>query len=285
MRSNRLEKGLIYFLISGLFILGVGLTARAPLKNHDPEIDFLNVGQGDAALITTKGGKHILIDGGPDKSVLTELGNHLSPTDREIDTVILSHPHADHVAGLDYVLDRYQINQIYMTGAVHSAPEYMQFLAEIKEKNIPTHKAYLGQDFRVDGVNFKCLYPFVDISGQTLKDQNEGSDVYDVDANNNHILMLGDLSAKSQQKIVDTEKLSPSIQIIKVSHHGSKTGTNINLFSLVKPKFSVISVGKENKFGHPAPFTLSQLGGSIILRTDQRGTIGFNLTSAGAILQ
>lgn len=285
MQPNRFEKGLIYALISGLFILGVGLTARTPLKSHQPEIDFLNVGQGDATLITTEGGKHILIDGGPDKSVLTELGNHLSPTDREIDTVILSHPHADHVAGLDYVLDRYQVNQIYMTGAVHNAPEYQQFLNEIREKNIPTHKAYLDQDFQVDGVNFKCLYPPADISGQTLKDQNEGSDVYDVVANNYHVLMLGDLSAKSQQKIVDSGRLASGFQILKVSHHGSKTGTNSKLFSLIKPKYSVISVGRENKFGHPAPFTLTQLVGSIILRTDQQGTIGFNLTSSGAIPQ
>jgi competence protein ComEC len=268
-------------------LLSFGLYLQRPqnVPAGGDRIYFLNVGQGDSTLIKTKSDKYVLIDGGPDKSVLSELGEVMPPTNRTIEAVVLTHPHADHVAGLNYVLDRYTINNVYMTGAVHTAPDYKEFLERLKKQGVATHKAYLGQDFSVDDFNFRTLYPITDISGQTLKDQNDGSVVLDVSAQGRHVLMLGDLSARVQDKNIIPALAGQGFDILKVSHHGSKTGTSVNVLAAIKPKFSVILVGKNNDFGHPAPLTLAQLAGTIIYRTDQQGRICFIINSSGLKLQ
>lgn len=286
MKFKGLEKTAV--ILATAVLVGFGIFLQHPnlkAEKSGTEVSFLNVGQGDATLIKTPNSHYILIDGGPDKKILGELGEVLPPNARTIDTVILSHPHADHVSGLNYVLDRYQVNHAYLTGVTYTSPEYIEFLKHIKEENILAKKSYVGQDFTLDGVDFKCLYPTTDISGQTFKDQNDTSSVMDISYTGKHILMLGDLSARLQEKNLRKEDLSFGFDILKVSHHGSKTGTSSKILEYIKPKYSVIMVGAGNNFGHPSQLTLGQLSGSLVRRTDLNGRIQFLINSAGVTLE
>ncbi len=133
-----LKKYYIILFVAAVIIILIGLGAfwfyYYPNKNL--EVDFLDVGQGDAILIKTPAGQNILIDGGPDKSVVKQLGKNLSFWDKQIDMVILTHGHDDHVTGLVDVLKRYRVKQILYTGAVHTGPNYLKWLDLVNEKKI-----------------------------------------------------------------------------------------------------------------------------------------------------
>jgi competence protein ComEC len=286
MANRTLEKILVTVLLLFMAGAGVKLTQNSgPVKAPGAQVSFLDVGQGDATLFRTIQGKYVLVDGGPDKKILTELGAVLPASVHRIDAVILTHPHADHVAGLNYVLDRYDVSDIYLTGATHGAPEYLDFLEGIRSKNISAHKSYRGQVFSIDGMTFSFLYPLSDISGQKPKDQNDGSLVLRVESQGSSILMLGDLSAKMQERDLLSEFAAHPTRILKVSHHGSKTGTTLKTLASIRPEYSIISVGAKNDFGHPAPSILAILSGSRVLRTDKLGRIIFNFRQDGIDLQ
>lgn len=282
MPKPLLERFFVLIGIFGIFVLGIFLYGKSPSDTAGKlEVSYLNVGQGDAELIKTPKGKFVLIDGGPDKSVLSELGKKMPPYNKEIEAVILTHPHADHVTGLNYVLDRYRVHKIYLTGVVHTAPEYISFLKKIKEQGTPAEKLYLGKDFALDEVNFKTVWPLSDVQNIKFKDLNESSIANFVSYGKTSFLFLGDLSAKSQDQMLKKLQL-PHVNVLKIAHHGSKTGTSNNLLVATDPKYAVIEVGKDNDFGHPAPTTLNLLSGRITLRTDQLGTI--SLVSDGNVL-
>jgi len=280
LQNKRFEKSLVFVAIALVFGVGAYFQTKAPniSSENQAKIVFFDVGQGDASLIMTPHRKKILIDGGPDKSILSELSTQMLPTDRRIDTLVLTHPHADHVVGLDYVLDRYEIGEVYLTGAVHTAPDYLEFLDKIREKNIPAKKAYAGQSFELDGAKFRFLYPKNDISGLEPKDQNDGSIILDVEIWGQKYLFLADLSAKLQEENLMDGSIVGPYNIMKVSHHGSKTGTSNKILDQVRPKYAIITVGAANRYGLPATRTLAQLSAYPTLRTDRDGTIEFNIS-------
>ena len=127
-----------------LLILGIVLVLLAiPVfgLTYNPslelEVDFLDIGQGDAILIKSPFGQNILIDGGPDSKVIEGLGKILPFWDKRIDLMILTHPHDDHVTGLIEIIKRYRVKRILYTGVVHSAPNYLAWLETVKERKIP----------------------------------------------------------------------------------------------------------------------------------------------------
>jgi competence protein ComEC len=257
--------GILFALLLGIYTY-TGAPAKAPTGL---EVDFLDVGQGDSALVKTPNGHYYLVDGGPDKKVLEQMGAEI-PFSKNLDGIILTHPHADHVAGLNYVLDRYRVGRIYMTGATHTAPDYVSFLDKIKEKNIPAEETLAGKGVDDGEVKFNYLWPPKD--KLEAKDLNDTSLVLRLSYQNTGYLFLGDLSEKAQNQMLAETKI-PESQVLKVSHHGSKTGTSTQLLESVKPIFAVISVGKGNDFGHPAPLTLTRLVAQTVLRTDELGKI------------
>jgi len=278
------EKLFVAVFIAGIFVLGLGFVKKTPeSKSKNLEISYLDVGQGDAALIKTPNEKYILIDGGPDKKVLSEMGKKMPPTKKEIDAIVLSHPHADHVAGLNYVLDRYTVKKIYMTGVSHTSPDYVDFLKKIKEKGTPAEKFFAGKEFSIDEVSIRAYWPSEDMAQSIVKDLNDTSIVFSAQYKENTFLFLGDLSAKKQEEMMTKTQL-PKSQVLKVAHHGSKTGASQTLLEIIQPKYAVISSGASNDFGHPAPTTLSLLSTQIILRTDQKGTITFSYDGKTLIL-
>lgn len=239
------------------------------------EIDYLDVGQGDAILIKTPYEQNILIDGGPDNKVLGELGRHLSFFDKNIDLVILTHPHTDHVVGLVEILRRYKVKKVLLAEVKNNSPPYLAFLEEIKKQNIEQEKITGPQDIVLgQDLNLKILYPFNDISQKNFEDLNDSSILAKLIYKNNSFLFTGDAGEAVEKDLLDN-KIDITADVLKVGHHGSKYATSQEFLDIVKPEYAVIEVGKDNDFGHPHLRVLDRLtqNNIKIFRTDYLGTI------------
>ena len=250
------------------------------------EVNFLDVGQGDAIFIKTPKGHQILIDGGPTSIILEKLGNEMPFWDRTIDLVILTHPEKDHLQGLLEVLKRYKVENILWTGVVRDTAEYQEWQRLIQEEenkegaSIEIAKA--GQKIcprscsgsYPEQARFDILYPFEALEGQNFKNSNNTSIILRLSFGNNSFLFTGDA-----QKSVEKELLEKGIDIdsdvLKVGHHGSKTSSGDDFVAEVSPEIAVISVGKDNRYGHPRQEVLDTFKkyGINVLRTDQQGDI------------
>lgn len=263
------------------FVLVI-ITSFLLIKFTTSEIDdnfhlyFLDVGQGDALYARDKSGNDILIDGGPDLSVLTGIGNAMLYNDRVIDYLVLTHPHADHLFGLVEVVKRYEVKNIILTDAIATTQEYQEFLNIIKDKNIHTILANNGEIYKIsDNFNFQIIYPDESFKDTNIKNLNNTSIVGKIIFGSVSIQATGDAEKDLQGKIANKYCDQLSSNIIKIAHHGSKNGINTNFFNCVNPEMAIISVGVDNKFGHPHQETLDFLNKNNVktIRTDEQGTI------------
>jgi len=247
------------------------------LENQQLQVHFLDVGQGDAILIQTPNEQNILIDGGPDSTILYELGDVMPFYDHEIDIMILTHPHSDHVAGLVDVLKKYDVKQIYYTGVIHTAPDYIAWLEEIKDQGVPLEiikKQYtldLGSDLRLD-----FLYPFDDFSFQRVKDLNNSSIVNKLNYGDTSFLFMGDAEIEVEEELIESG-IEVKSDVLKIGHHGSTSSSSEEFLAAVDPEFVVIQVGQDNPFGHPHMRILKRLERQEVKvhRNDLEGTITF----------
>ena len=239
------------------------------------EIDFLDVGQGDAILIKTPAGQNILVDGGPDKTVIKRLSQNLPWWDKRIDLMVLTHPHEDHVTGLNDVLKRYQVKKVLYTGATHNAPNYLAWLRLVRDKKVPL--TIIDKEQTIDlgqGVRLEILYPNQSLAGQTLADLNQSSIVARLAYGRNKFLLTGDAGEEAEKKLIDSGA-DLKADVLKVGHHGSEYSTTLGFLEKIKPALAVIEVGRDNQFGHPNLRIIKRLerGGARIYRTDENGTI------------
>ena len=235
---------------------------------------FFDVGQGDASLIITPGGKKILTDGGPDNTVVRKLGEHLPYYDKKIDYIILSHGHADHVTGLNEVLRRYQVGEVIMTGASHTASEYLEFLDLIKQEKIPVKIIDSRQAMDLDSsITINFLYPTSSEYGQKFEDLNQSSIVDKLVYASTSFLFTGDFD--NEEGLASSVPEILKSDVLKDGHHGSVTANNKEFLADVDPKEAVISVGAGNSYGLPNFRTIYELQklGSKIFRTDTDGDI------------
>lgn len=277
---------LIYFMplkfykILLIFSIAVILTAMpvfwfAYSAPAELEVDFLDVGQGDAILIKTPYGQNILIDGGPDSKVLKELSANMDFWDKTIDLMILTHPHDDHVGGLVPVLQRYDVKRILYTGVVHSSPSYLVWLELIRDQHISTtiidrpQKINFGQNCYLD-----ILWPRTEILGQEVANLNNSSIVAKLIFNDIKFLFMGDAELEVEKALLNS-KVDLSAQVLKAGHHGSDTSSNQNFLNAVDPEIVIIMSGEDNKFGHPSRRILKRLERlkAEIYRTDEFKTI------------
>ncbi len=267
------------WLIIAVGILGLSLALVQQFKGQPTLVTFFDIGQGDAALVRTKFGQTILIDGGPDRTILQKLGAAMPWGEKSIDLVILSHPHADHVTGLTYVLERYRVRQVLMTGAVHTTPEYLRFLELVKEQNIPTTIARAGQRFTLDGdVAVEVLWPEQSFVGVRVDDLNDTSIVNRVTFGARSVMFTGDTPSANEAALL-AQGADLKADILKVSHQGSRTSSSEEFVRAVSPAVAVISVGAKNRYGHPHADVVQRLQRLVptVLRTDQVGDITFTL--------
>lgn len=267
-----------------LIIIGIFLAAAAIpvfwIFYHHPrelEVDFLDVGQGDAILIKSPYGQNILIDGGPDKIILNRLAENINFADNKIDLMVLTHPHDDHVSGLSGVIKQYNVKKIIYTGVVHTGPNYLAWLGLIRDQKIPLVIINRPQTIKLgEDCELKILYPLRSIAGKETDNLNNSSIVIKLVYGQTKFLFAGDMEKEIEEELM-TSGVDLSADVLKTGHHGSNTSTSDDFLKTVKPKFAVIEVGKDNSFGHPSLRVLKRMerAGVKIYRTDSDGTIEF----------
>jgi len=270
---------LIVFAVLGFILVLVVVLNFTLYKSFDKnlEVYFFNVGQGDSELIF-QGGHTILIDGGPDASVINELSKALPVLNRKIDVIILTHPHADHVSGLVDVLQRYEVGVVVGSGVVYNTPEYNAFLEEIKNQKIPFILAKAGEKIKIGDLGqLTILHPFdLNFLGKSPTNIHDSMVVARFDFGEESFLFAGDAESDLENNLV-FKSVNVKAGVLKVGHHGSKNSSPLVFLKKVSPQISVIEVGKNNIYRHPADITLRNLAtvGSEIFRTDLNGTIKF----------
>ena len=240
---------------------------------------FLDVGQGDSAFIKTPENHQIIIDGGPDSSVLAEISKIMPFWDRTIDLVILSHPEKDHMQGLLEIFKKYKADYILWTGVEKIAPEYDKWVNVLSKQQKNGAKiiiAEAGQEIKVGNVLINALLPFESMEGLDIgSSANDTCVVNKIIYGRNSFLFTGDISSVVEKElIISGENISSNV--LKIAHHGSKYSTSEEFLQAVNPKTAVIGVG-ENSYGHPTAEVLQRLEkfGIQVLRTDTNGTVKF----------
>ena len=271
------------YLLSGIII---GFILLASFISTFPDgklhIFFCNVGQGDAAYIRFPDGRDMLIDGGPNDSVLACLGRHMPFWDREINIVVNSHPQNDHVKGLISVLNRYTVDDVVRSDLTSSSDVYAQFIDVIKTHHVPVRLVSAGEHITVGPTSLSVIWPSEShvLGVTTDANLNDGCVVLWLHYGSFDALFPGDADAHVEPYYVGGPLADGRVEVLKVPHHGSRTGMTQAFVDWLKPAVSIISVGK-NSYGHPSKEAIDMLQniGSKILRTDQKGDI--EITSDG----
>lgn len=249
--------------------------AVATLPDGRLHVAFLDIGQGDAILITLpSGSRQILIDGGPSATDLNwRLGQEMPFWDRTLELVINTHPDADHLGGLPSLLDRYRVEQALVTDVDGTSQLYREWQTELTEDHLTPTVAQAGMQLALgDGVSATILSPGPASEG--IDQPNNHSVVLHLQYGQISFLLGGDIEAPIEQNLVRLH--TPlAATVLKSNHHGSKTSSTEAFLNAVNPQIVVISVGKDNRFGHPAPEVMERYAahGLTVLRTDERGTI------------
>ena len=226
---------------------------------------FIDVGQGDSALIVTKNNKSILIDtGGKVGSNYSLMKSNVIPFFksigiRKLDYLFITHGDADHCGNSKSLIDNFSVKNVYLNkGKINNC--------EKKTNGNILYDDYL----KIDNIEIYSL------NNGDYNDENSLSMVLLLVIDNYKILLMGDAPKKVEEEIIDKYDLD-NIDILKVGHHGSNTSSSKNFIGHIKPKYSIISVGKNNKFGHPKKSVLDTLSDSKIYRTDEDGSIMFRI--------
>ncbi len=245
-------------------------------------VAVLNIGQGDAIFIEAPNGNQVIVDGGPDSKLLSELGHVMPFYDRSIDMIVNTNPDSDHYAGFLDLLKSYAVGEFMESGTVSDTPTYQQLEKAVALKRIPKIVAKRGMRIVLDkDVSLFVLYPDRDVANWT---SNNGSIVMKLVYGGTSFLLQGDATDEVEKYLISLEKDPESKvygglsgQVLKVGHHGSRTSTSPEYVKAVAPEYAAISDGKNNRYGHPHKETLDTLNKYHvkILRTDLEGRIIF----------
>lgn len=266
MRNLQQKLKYIFLMLMLTLFLSTGNTnvdAASTLKVH-----FVDVGQGDATLIQS-GNKYSLIDTGTEsnypklKAYLEKIGV------KQITSLVLTHPDADHIGGADLLMEDYKVNTIYMTSKTSKTMEYKEVLNAIDNCDVGALKRVEKGD----------KIPFGSVKGKVLSADSKASDTNDssivilLKNKKNTFLFTGDASAKLENKLADEYNIN--VDVLKVSHHGSGYSSAALFLKKTSPSISVISVGKDNNYGHPDKYALKRINlySNKVYRTDKNGTI------------
>ena len=262
---------LVSFSVSLLSVcLIVSLVSPHPLR-----ISFLDVGQGDAILVQTPSGHDMLIDGGPSNSVITRLDEEMNYFDRGLDVVIATHGDADHVTGLIPVMEKYDVKKIVRSPIKSKTGVFENLEARIESEGGEVYVGKRGDEIDFgDGVVAYVLYPSDKVSPSV--ETNDASVSVVIRYGEHSFLLSGDLTSKYESQLIG-DTLPKYVTVHKAGHHGSKTSSGEQLLTYIKPEYSIISAGKDNKYGHPNAEAISRLEkyAKEILSTIDRGTITF----------
>lgn len=245
---------------------------------------FCNVGQGDAILIYRRTAQ-VLVDGGPDRQVLSCLGSHMPFWDRRIEAVVLTHPDLDHYGGLVAVFRAYNVGTFAWSGVEKEDVGFKTLKTEIakeREEGMEVIVMEAGDGLGAAEAKLVSYWPTAaPEAGRVLgagTSANEYSMVLGLSYGQFNALLTGDIVPPATDLMIEGVGGNgglEGIEVLKVPHHGSKNGLTAKLLEATKPKLAVISVGRNNRYGHPHKEVLRVLGemGVRTLRTDQEGEI------------
>ena len=254
--------------------------AAFSLPDGKLHVTFADVGQRDAILITTPSGQHVLIDGGPEPVEAARLlGAALPFWDRSIELAVLTHAHSDHSAGLVEVLRRYDVFHILERGMIYNSQPYDAWRQAAKDEGALITQAQAGQVVTFDdGVSIQVLGPSGTPTRSTESDINNSSVVLRVVYGEVSFLLTGDILREAEERLVARGAHVDS-DVLKVAHHGSCSSSSEVFLRSVTPAAAVISVGEDNRFGHPhleaVDSLLRHVDEDLLLMTKDRGTIEF----------
>lgn len=262
-------------VFAGIFFVGLSSLFRAP----EMSVHFIDVGQGDSALIITPHGRAFMMDTGGTRDAGFDIGTRvdvpylLQHGVRALDAVFLTHAHEDHSAGTGGILRKLPAGTVF---AAHEGKEVYQAAMRLSSRDMAKTVFTAppeGTEIIIDGVKIEVL--FAPEAAGSRTSENELSNVYRVTYGNASFLFTGDLVKEKEKELIRKHNVRSSV--LKVGHHGSKTSSSEPFLSAVQPKWAVISVGDGNSFGHPNRETLQALEnhGIKVYRTDQNGAVTF----------
>ena len=268
----RFRKG---YILGTLFFAAV-LVFYAIYQKEDQQsqVVFINVGQGDGIFVGLPGDVQILMDSGPGHGFAAKISNYMPFYDKDIELIILTHPHADHISGFIQVLKNYNVKNVILSGANYKSRIYQQFLDLISQEGGNIYLAKTGDTIKYQNISIlKILAPLEIELGKSFKHIHEAMVVSQLNLGQKKFLLAGDMEEPLEQKLIASNAIQ-DIDVLKVGHHGSKTSTSEALLKVAKPEEAVIQVG-HNSYGHPTPLVLNRLAsfGVKVFRNDQLGDV------------
>lgn len=286
---------LITGIATGLVLLFTFFWSLPDGKLH---IVFCDVGQGDAAYIRFPDGRDMVVDGGPNDKVLGCLSKYMPFWDRHINLVVMTHPQKDHMQGLMSVFARYQVDYFVRSDVQNTTEGYQKLVDTVNAKHVPVKFITRGGRIAIGSTLLSFLWPSSEqiakahdfirpglaAQGQALSNSVLGSSV--VGDLNDYCLVFslrygsfdamftGDADQRVENNYTGDTLADDTVEVLKVPHHGSKTGMTDSFITWLRPKLAIISVGK-NSYGHPSREAIDTLLsiGAKVLRTDQSGDI------------
>lgn len=266
-------------MVIGLAMLGIAAFATSNLTQKDVhttapvssamEVHFIDVGQADAILIESEN-EYMLLDAGNNEDG-DEVVNYLKKEGVEnLKYVIGTHPHEDHIGGLDDVIQSFGVEAVMLPNKAHTSQTFEDVITAIENKGLSITEPVVGDTYEIGTAKFTIIAP----NGDYGDDYNNWSIGIKLENGSNVFVMAGDAEAEAENDIVENG-IDIQADVLKIGHHGSDTATSDLFLSKVNPKYAVISVGEGNSYGHPAQSTLDKLKerGVKVFRTDEQGTI------------
>ncbi|MBI4023193.1 MBL fold metallo-hydrolase [Candidatus Berkelbacteria bacterium] len=267
-----------WFIATAVLVVGllVQVLEQPEAANGLLRVRVLDVGQGDAILVDTPSGEHLLVDGGPDDSVLVGLSRFLAPPPT-LTLVVATHNDADHIGGLPAVLETYPVTEVWITGAIHTTETFERWLRAIPGSGARTTVVQAGHEATFGEARLRVLHPFEDFTGVRPDENHQTTIVLKLTYGATSFLLTGDLGFEQEALMIERAPELLGATVLKVTHHGSQYGTSERFLEYVHPELAVVSVGADNRYDHPTPELLERLSavGLDPYRTDKNGTVTF----------
>ena len=241
------------------------------VTSNESELHFIDTGNSDAILIKNNN-KFALIDGGDNDDEERVVSYLKDQGVKELEYIFATHPHADHIGGLDAVVNDIPVKNVYVSNGDSDSKTYSDFIYAMANKGLSPSVPLLNSEFKLGSGKFKV------ISAANEKDPNNNSLVLEYVNGNDKVLLMGDAEEKIERELDVSD-----VDLLKVGHHGSRSSSSSSFIDKINPKYAVILVGANNKYGHPHKETMDTLASKNIEihRSDECGHIVFKTSGNG----